>query len=396
MGALQQPSERDEVIDFMRGFACISFITAHFEPFNWLDLVFWERLGIFSGAELFVMLSGLLIGMVHRTESATSAWISDSTARLYGRAFQLYRAYVCAVLIVLVIDRSGWLETKAITSFTDYGAAKTYWLMPPADEPTLAQLGDVLMLRYSPHQIQILGLYIFLLLSTPPVLMALKRSWDWAVVATSIGVWIWNHYAAMMPTGAQFEYAFPLLSWQVYFFCALVLGYRRREVEHWAREHPSLGGALLASCGMIAAASFLFAQTTSNPAFPPGTRLPLIRPETFRAVYNYAFLKNSVGWARVLSSAAFAVCCYQFVSHFWIPARRAFGWLLLPMGRTSLYVFLVHLAFLVAVEQLPGHFDRQPSFDPSAVWINTAVLVAIIAAIWVMLRFRILFSIIPR
>jgi hypothetical protein len=63
---------------------------------------------------------------------------------------------------------------------------------------------------------------------------------------------------------------------------------------------------------------------------------------------------------------------------------------------SSLYVFLVHVPFILAADQIPSYFEGIPTFDWATIWWNTAVLVGILASIWLMIRFRFLFGIVPR
>jgi hypothetical protein len=387
---------RDARLDFIRGFACVSFVAAHFEAFNWLNFLFWERLGIFSGADLFVLISGLLVGITHR-EVIDAQPLPTSTERLVRRAGKLYVAYVVLIMLVAAVAATGLFDMTAVTSFIDRWAAITHPLFPPAGTPLADQAIRILLLRSTPHQVQILGFYICAMLIAPLFLWLLARGWSFVALGLSWAAYLWNMTQPVMPTGAQFEHAFPLLTWQLYFINALVVGYHARyEIAPRLAQRPGLRRGIVAAASALAAASFLFAQTTDNPSFPDWSRLDLIEPATFRSWYDAYFAKNNLGILRVVSATAFTIGFYALLTRFWRPIEKGIGWFLLPLGRNSLYVFLVHVAFIAAADQIPGYFDGIPTYDPQEVWFNTAVLLAMLAALWLMVRNRVMFSVIPR
>lgn len=82
-------------------------------------------------------------------------------------------------------------------------------------------------------------------------------------------------------------------------------------------------------------------------------------------------------------------CSYAVLTVAWKPINAVMGWLWIPLGQASLYVFIVHVFFVLAVANIPG-LDRQ-SF-----WQGTLIHTAVIAVIYLMVRKRFLFSVIPR
>jgi hypothetical protein len=111
------------------------------------------------------------------------------------------------------------------------------------------------------------------------------------------------------------------------------------------------------------------------------------------------FLKDALGLPRLLNVAVFFATAYALLTYFWRPIERALGWLLIPLGEASLYVFLMHLLFVGLIDQLPGYFDTIPSFDavwPVRIWVNTALYAGTILGLWLMVRRQFLFAIVPR
>ncbi|TNC66583.1 OpgC domain-containing protein [Rubellimicrobium roseum] len=394
------PGGRDLRFDFLRGFAMLSVVAAHLEMFSWFNFLFWERLGIISAAELFVVASGLVLGLVNR-RVIDKAGLEEAAVRLLRRSFVLWRALVVTVALIVLIARLGLIDMTAVTTFTDRWAAQTYSLIPSADLPWRRQVALVLTMRASPHQIQILSLYIILLALAPLLLWMLGRRLFGAYFALT---WVLYFLGSLRTEGdtrlfgMQFEYAFPILYWQVYFTHALAVGYFRAEIAGWladaARRRLVVGAAVV-----LALAFFLFAQTTANSTFPAWSRLNLITPERFQGLYDVYFQKGRPGLPRLLNVAVFFMAFYALLTYFWQPIHKALGWLLIPLGEASLYVFLMHLVFIVLIDQIPGYFDVIPDWHevwPGRIWINTALYLGTILGLWALVRNKVLFEVVPR
>jgi fucose 4-O-acetylase-like acetyltransferase len=69
------------------------------------------------------------------------------------------------------------------------------------------------------------------------------------------------------------------------------------------------------------------------------------------------------------------------------------------LGEASLYVFLMHLVFIGLIDQVPGYFDEIPDWQhvwPARIWVNTALYVGTILGLWLLVRYRVLFGVVPR
>ncbi|MFD1912646.1 OpgC domain-containing protein [Halodurantibacterium flavum] len=390
---------RDQRFDFLRGYAMLSVIAAHLEMFSWFNFLFWERLGFVSAAELFVVASGLVLGVVNRRVSDREG-LEQVTVRALRRAFVLYRAQLIVILLVMAIAAIGIADMTALTSFTDRWAGVTYTLTPDPGLPWMTQLGQAVLMQRSPHQIQILSLYVLLLAVSPLLLWLLRMRMLGIYFALTWALWFSELLAPpdRILLGMQFEFAFPLLGWQVLFTHALAVGFFRAEIGAWLAQRGR--GNLAVAVSIILALGFLvLAQASPNPSFPSWARLPLIDPDTFYSLYGRYFLKDELPLPRLLNVAVFFVSLYALLTWFWVPLSRALGWLLIPIGEASLYVFLMHLLFIGLIDQLPGYFDGVPSFDavwPGMIWVNTALYLATVLGLWLMVRTRFLFAIVPR
>ncbi len=79
---------------------------------------------------------------------------------------------------------------------------------------------------------------------------------------------------------------------------------------------------------------------------------------------------------RILALFALASFAYALVTVWWVPLRRALGWLLLPMGRRALFAYGVQLfavAFFASDLMAPVRLDRENAFFQAAavavVWL---------------------------
>lgn len=378
---------RDGRIDFIRGWVMLILVVVHTEVFSLWNLLVWERVGMISGGEGFVLLAGLVLGMVSRQRMARKGW-GEASSRLIDRSLQLYRVHVTMIVLIGVLAALlGAQHLHEITSFTDRGSGNVYALYPPR-HGVLPWLASVATLKMGPHQVQILGLYVCLMAVCPLMIYALAKGRGGALLGLSWVLYFSNVVAPKMPTGAQFEYAFPLLTWQLLFVHGLVAGHYFHELQAWF--HTRWGKALLALCVAIALFFFVVAQGTTNGFIPAWARFELW-PAFYAKVRSHAD-KNTLGPLRLLNYAAFLVVLYAILTRWWPFFQRTLGWFLVPFGSATLYVFIVHV-FVVQVCSwiIPFGFATG-----APLWATTLMHTCELALLWTMVRYQFLFRWIPR
>lgn len=377
---------RDTRIDFIRGWVMLVLIVIHTEFFSLWNLLVWERVGMISGGEGFVILAGLVLGMVSRQRIARKGW-ADASNRLLDRAFQLYRVHFTLILLVGLLAAVDSATFHEITSFTDRGSNTVYPLYPHKDS-VFAWLAAVATLKMGPHQVQILGLYVCVIAVCPLLIIALDKGRAHALLGLSWVLYFSNMVSPKMPTGAQFEYAFPLLTWQLLFVHGLVAGHYFHEIQTWFRSRA--GTVVLAVCIAISAFFFVVVQGNTNPLLPEWARFDLW-PEFYAKVRSYAD-KNTLGPLRLLNYAAFLVTIYAILTRWWPFFQRAFAWFLVPIGQATLYVFILHIFVVQACAWVvPFGFDHD-----SPIWLTTLLHTAELAVLWLAVRHKFLFRWIPR
>ncbi|WP_308216858.1 OpgC domain-containing protein [Kocuria flava] len=179
----------------------------------------------------------------------------------------------------------------------------------------------------------------------------------------------------------------PLLVWQVLFVLGTVAGYHRARIVAWfsaPRRRP-----LLTGCVLLAAVLAVFSWTGPYFTNAYDVRLALLPEEVFRSVYDALFQRTYLGPGRLLNVLLVVVAAYALLTAYWRPLHRGLGWFLLPLGRASLYVFVVHVFLVLAAANVPA-------LRQGDVWLNTAAYAVVLALLWLMVRTRFLFRLIPR
>lgn len=382
---------RDERIDLVRGLAIVFVVLNHINVPSLFQLLTQEAVGPVSGAELFVALSGVVLGMVYRRRLETIDLVGAAGA-LWQRAFKLYRTALLVVLVIFLATLLPGVDGRVVTTFVDQSTGQVYGLYPNIghllDYPVPGWvLRDVLLLRLGPYQFNIMGLYVVLLAVSPLLVAALRRRLVAVLLLVSWSLYLLNGRAELSLLHAQFETPFPLLTWQLLFVHGLAAGWYRRALLRRAGTSWGRVVVVLAVLGCVAMAVLSW----SNPYLSNGwdVRLALMGDQRFLDLYRDWFLRPTLGAGRVLAVALLLVTAYALLTAYWRPLRRAVGWFLVPLGQATLYVFVLHVFFALVFANVPG-------LDRGNVLLDTVAQGVVLVLLWQMVRRRFLFSVIPR
>ena len=375
--------ERDLALDVIRAAAVGMAVVNHLPlvaPYQWAAN---EGLGAVTGADLLVLVSGVVVGSVHRGRLADRGWRASAGA-LWRRSLALYRASVGVVLVLWTLGALG-VWPRVLTTWTDEETGAVRPALPPA---SLAAAWDLALLRVAPWQINILGLYVAFTALAPLALWALARG-RWALLlAGSWGVYAVATWLRLRPTGAAFEASFPLLVWQLPFVHALAVGFHRGELAARLAGPPERW--LLAAAATVAGAFALLAWPNPWSAAPPWTRLSILPARAYGLVWATAGPDRAwFGPGRLLDAASVVYLLHAALTGSGAARSRAARRFLVPVGQASLYVFIVHLAVVAVVDVLP-----LPRRDDLV--LNTLVHSAALVLLWGCVRSRLLFRWIPR
>ncbi|MHC6592046.1 OpgC domain-containing protein [Arthrobacter sp. C152] len=391
----RDPSARDSRVDLLRGMAIVFVVVNHLGMASLFQLLTQEAVGFVSGAELFVLFSGLVVGMVYGPKAREDfGTVVDLTSR---RAGKLYLTALAVLVGVFLLSLLPVFNAAALTTFVDQGtggaghtgAGRTYNLYQGMESlfqfPVPPQvLPAILLLQFGPWQFNVMGLYVVLLLASPLILAALNRGKAVWVLAATLLVYAVGAATRFRILPSQFEDSFPLLVWQVLFVIGLVAGYHRRSILAWLQAHTWV----VAACTVAAFALAFLSWGNPYLANSYDVRLALLPDAAYRSMYDSLFARTYLAPGRLLNVFVLVVAAYAFLSAYWTPVQRALGWFLIPLGRATLYVFIMHVVLIAVVANIPA-------LQQGSILLNTAAYVAVLGLLWVMVRTRFLFRIIP-
>ncbi len=326
-----------ERLDLVRGVAVVFVVLNHINMPSLFQLLTQETLGPVVGAELFVVLSGLVLGIVYRRRLQRIDLLG-ATGALWQRAGKLYKTSLLVVLTVFLVTLVPGIDGTVVRNFVDQRTGQAYGLYPNMerllDYPVPGSvLRDILLLRLGPYQFNILGLYVVLMLVSPLLLAALRRRLWWVALLVSWALYLINTVNPVTVFASQVETPFPLLTWQVLFVHGMVAGW------YWTRllafAGTVWGKALVVLAVLTSLALAVFSW--SNPFLSHGydARLGLLPDPQFLALYEAWFLRPTLGPGRVLATCLLFVTLYALLTAYWRPLRAALGWLLVPLGQAS-------------------------------------------------------------
>jgi hypothetical protein len=349
-------------IDWLRGLAMTCVIVDHSKRASVLSWFSYERFWLVTAAEVFVVLSGVVLGMVYGPRLLRDGW-SAVMRRLAQRALTLYLAFIAVTLSLLALSLTG-VDVSAVATWDPAAIA---WFLDPRTM-TAADWRDLALLRYGPWAFEIVGLYVWLVLAAGPCLLALRVLGWRAVLGASWLVYLGYRISPQQVTSAEFEIVFPILAWQLLFVHGVTIGYHRASLGAWLAGHRR-ALPLLVGAGSVAFMAFAL----SNPAVagPSWLRWGLVSPPHFLALYERYFSLSDLGMGRVLNLAVALPCGYALLTRGWALASRFQG-LFVTLGQGSLAAFVLHVYGLLILAHLPATDE---------VWINTAVQLLLIAAI---------------
>lgn len=378
-------SNRDERIDFIRGVVMIFLIVVHIDYFSVYNLIAWERIGLVTGAEGFVLLSGLVLGSVNKRRVEKEGYLSMSK-KTWDRSFQLYIVSILAILSMPLLNLLPFINAHDVMTFTVRNTDTIYNLYPHNWGNVIGSFTNILLLKHGPHQIQVLGLYILLIAFTPLAFYFLHIGKTKILLLISFILYLYSTtYYPVRPTGAQFEYAFPILSWQLLFFSGLAMGYHKEKILDFFYSSKGIYAIIVAFIFFIL--GLLFTYNNPHPEFPEFMRLGWISDQDFYRYYELYFKKSTVGIGRLINDFAVLIVGFVLLTLFWQPVKKYLGWYFIPIGQASLYVFIMHVYFCLLI----GNFEMIDNF-----WIPTLVHTLVFVGLWIMVKKEILYNIVPR
>jgi hypothetical protein len=214
------------------------------------------------------------------------------------------------------------------------------------------------------------------------MMFLVRRGLWWALLAISWAAFLYSAMSSPHWLPSQFEDVFPLLTWQIAFTHGLVIGHYRRQ----------LTSALTTRIGKIGCTIFVLGYAGSLVYLWLGHAYDLTTPfpdTTYGWLYENAYTRIFLQPGRLLDLVLVIVVAFAFLTTCWKPVNAVVGWFWTPLGAASLYVFIVHVLFVLAIANIPD-------LDRGSLWQGTVIHTVEILLIWLMVKKQVLFSVIPR
>jgi len=220
-------SSRDLRLDFFRGLALILIFVDHI-PENILSYFTIQAVEFFDAAEVFIFISGYTAALVYG-QTLVSQGALYATARILGRAWQLYVAHIF-LLVMFIAEVSYTVTTFNNPMYNDEMRVGDF-----LNEPHVA-IVKALLLEFQPTFLDILPLYILLLVIFPVVLLGLRLR-PLIVLVPSFLLYLLvqatNLSVPAYPEGHVWY--FNPLAWQFVFIAGAALGFPGRHDRQWSR-----------------------------------------------------------------------------------------------------------------------------------------------------------------
>ncbi len=331
----------------------------------------YQRFWTVTAAEVFVVLSGLVLGMVYRRKLVRGDW-RGVIRGLGRRALTLYASFLAVTLSVLAISLWG-VDVSALTGWGD-GSTTGFacFLDPPALNAGI--LANVALLRCGPWAFQIVGLYVWLVVAAVPCLMALHFGGWRPLLTASWILYVGFRFAPHSLTNGAFEETFPILPWQLLFVHGLAIGYYRDQVGELARRTPR---AVSIAVGVASAAFAVFALCNPSIDGPSALHWSVVSPERFSSLYDRYFTLRELGVGRILNLAVALPVGYAALTRCWLLVRPL-GTVFVTLGQQSLGAFVLHVYGLLLLSHVP--------LPDGAFWTGTVVQIVLVVAIAALLN----------
>lgn len=372
---LEKKSKRIATFDLIRGYFMVSIILNHLQWFpSGLDLVAMRGSLLVSAAEGFFLVSGIVLGIV-RGRKLLNKPFQLGAQLLIKRGVVLY---ITSVILALLFTLLGWWF------FMDNPGLKA-GIRPP-DQPLWEVILGIFSFNYIYGWADFLRLYAVFLLVSPFALLLLRKNLWWLLLVVSAIVWSTYPWALTHSVGSG--ELLMILSWQFIFFAGLTIGFYWQPLsDWWYRQTTRLRACILRPILLVAALSLVMNIVVE------GMIAFNIAPASLETLYQTTwlhFVKEELPLPRLLLFASWFILGFYIFHTYEAFIVRFFGWILLPFGQNSLYVYILHAVLIFF-----AHLIMPPDLATNPL-VNLLGTVLIFALIYTAVKRQVLFSVIPR
>lgn len=353
--------KRIAALDMLRGYALVCIMLDHM-PLGVLRNITLANFTVFDAAELFVLLSGFLVGMVwvkvEAKEGRTAAqW------RFLKRAYQVWLALLIgAVALALFSHILFWFKINHTAVWFQYSR----WIV----ENPAGYIATVGLMWMQPNLLDVLALYVVLIITVPITVPFLLRM---PLLAMGVSVAVWFFAAplnSLVPNQRPGGLLFNPFGWQLLFFVGIALGAFRDKIMPVLRRY-SLPLTLISVGVLLFGLSIIVAWRLGAPAKPFAAMLKMVYGELD---------KWSLDGLRLMSIlAAGWLVAGPLARYFEWMANTTLGRDLAEIGRGGLWSFIVCVLLSIWGDAL----DMMAPKDATGFFLRIAIDIWVIAALWV-------------
>jgi hypothetical protein len=362
---LLAPAERDLRLDLMRGIGQWMVFLDHipYDIVSWLTL---RNYGFSDAAEFFVFISGYTAGFVYGPAMAYGQYFA-ATKRLLKRAWQLYVAHIFLFLFFVA------QIARAARRFDNPMYGNEYNIFLFLERPDV-MIGQTLMLKFKPVDLDVLPLYIVLVLALPMILWGLVKIPRWTLLASAVLYVLARMFDWNLPSFPGGNWYFNPFAWQMLFvfgaWCGLT---KAAEIAPLIRSRAV---EILALAWI--AFSFLIVMTWHIPALGA-----LVPPWMIHIIYPID--KSDLDMFRLVHFLALAVVFVRYIPRQWPALHSPILRPLILIGQNSLPIFCLGVFLSFAAHwflvQIEGDI-------PAQILISLTGMAIMVGAAWLLNMFK--------
>ena len=358
-------AERDLRLDLMRGIGQWMVFLDHipYDIVSWLTL---RNYGFSDAAEFFVFISGYTAGFVYGPAVAYGQYFA-ATKRLLKRAWQLYVAHIFLFLFFVA------QIARAARRFDNPMYGNEYNIFLFLEHPDV-MIGQTLMLKFKPVDLDVLPLYIVLVLALPLILYGLVKIPRWTLLASAVLYVLARMFDWNLPSFPGGNWYFNPFAWQMLFVFGAWCGLTK--AAEIAPLIKSRAVEILALAWI--AFSFLIVMTWHIPA------LGALVPQWMIHII-YPIDKSDLDMFRLIHFLALAVVFVRYIPRQWPALHSPILRPLILIGQNSLPMFCLGVFLSFAAHwflvQIEGDILAQ-------IAVSVTGMAIMVGAAWLLSKFK--------
>jgi hypothetical protein len=365
--AITKAKQRIVTFDLIRGFFILVIIIDHLE--RWPGIFDWMtgqgRLWV-SAAEGFILMSGVMIGLI-RGRKDLHLPFKTVTKKIIKRSATLY---VWAIITAVI---SLWVVKVWGATLVPY---------PPGTDsfsPNYPDIVEIMTMTATFGWSVFLQFYAVFLLFSPIAIWLLRKNRWKMLLMLSVAIWL---------IGLNFKSIF--LSWQLLFFIGVVFGFYYDAIVAWWRGFRYQKAAVVTIFSVTALTVVMSVLVIFGWSLVKSGHAPVSYEQflSFRDRIDPYFLRQKLlPWHLAMALTWFAALFLLF-RRFEKPIAKYMGWLLIPFGQNSLYVYITQGFVVIAVSGLVS--------QTASMFVNALIIMGTVLIVWGITFIKPLYKIIPR